>query len=592
MVATRSEANRSETHRSEAHRSEAQSKRTRSSIDQDLEIVNATVEAVTSALPVGLTPAQLGAAALRLGQAAARQPVTTLRRSIGLGADYAKIASGVSDIAPTPKDRRFADEAFTGHPIFKRLAQAHVAGETAVASLLDELDLDEKSRLRAELLTTIATSAAAPTNNLLGNPAALRELRRTKGRSIIDGARHAMHDAKHNGGLPSMVDTRPFVPGDTVAATQGAVVFQNPVLELMQYAPSTKKVGERPVFVIPPQINKYYVLDLAPGRSMIEHLVSQGQQVFAISFRNPGPEHRDWGLDTYVAAILEAADAAIEISGSPDLNVLGVCAGGITMASMLGHLADQGDTRFNSATFLVTILDWEVPSTLGTFISRPVVNAGRRRSQENGVLDGADLGRVFAWLRPNDLIWNYWVNNYLMGRNPAAFDVLSWNVDATNLPAALHSDFLEMAIGNTLANPGATVCMETPVDLSSVTIDAFVVGAVTDHITPWQGCFPTVNLLGGDTEFVLSSQGHIQALVNPSGNPKGSYHTNAAAAASRDELTADEWLDGAEANKGSWWDHWAEWLKERDGKQVTAPKTLGSKRFPAGIAAPGSYVFG
>lgn len=575
-----------------AIKTDASATRTRSAVEEDLEIINATVEAVTSAMPIGLTPIQLGAAATRLAGAAARQPLTTLRRSAALGANYAKIAAGTSAIAAGPKDRRFADDAFTKHPIFKRLAQAHLAGEAAVTNLLDDLDLDDKSRLRAEMLTTIMTSAAAPTNNLLGNPAALRELRKTKGRSIVDGARHALHDARNNGGMPSMVDTRPFVPGDTVAATPGAVVFQNSVLELMQYTPTTKKVGERPVFVIPPQINKYYVLDLAPGRSMIEHLVSQGQQVFAISFRNPSAKHRDWGLDTYVTAILEAADAAIEISGSEDLNVLGVCAGGITLASMLGHLADQGDTRFHSATFLVTILDWEVPSTLGTFISRPVVNAGRRRSQKEGVLNGSDLGRVFAWLRPNDLIWNYWVNNYLMGKNPAAFDVLSWNVDATNLPAALHSDFLEIAMGNTLAHPGATVCMDTPVDLSKVEIDAFVVGAVTDHITPWQGCFPTVNLLGGDTEFVLSSQGHIQALVNPSGNPKGSYHTNAAAAESRDELTADAWLDGAEANQGSWWDHWTTWLQKRDGKQVAAPKVLGSARFPAGIAAPGSYVFG
>jgi len=247
-----------------ATRTEASSKPGRSAVEEDLEIINATVDAVTSALPVGLTPGQLGAAALRLGQAAASQPLTTLRRSAALGADYAKIVAGVSDIAPAPKDRRFTDEAFAKHPVFKRLAQAHVAGETAVTKLLDELDLDEKSRLRADLLTTIVTSTAAPTNNLLGNPAALRELRETKGRSIVDGARHALHDARHNGGLPSMVDTRPSVPGDTVAATPGAVVFQNPVLELMQYSPTTKKVGERPVFIIPPQINKYYVLDHDP----------------------------------------------------------------------------------------------------------------------------------------------------------------------------------------------------------------------------------------------------------------------------------------------------------------------------------------
>jgi polyhydroxyalkanoate synthase len=564
--------------------------RTSNAADQDREIVDATIDAVTSALPVGLTPLQVGAAAGRLARAAARQPLTTLRRSAALGADYVKVASGTSDITPDRKDRRFTDEAFAKNPLFKRLAQAHLAGERAVDEFVNELDLDDKSRLRAEFVANILTSAAAPTNTLPGNPAALREMRETKGRSLVDGARHAMYDLRHNGGMPSMVDTRPFVPGETVAATPGAVVFSNPVLEVMQYTPTTKKVGERPVFIIPPQINKYYVLDLAPERSLIEHLVNSGQQVFAISFRNPGPEQRDWGLDTYVAAILEGIDAALEITGSPDLNLLGVCAGGITMAAMLGHLAAVGDERVNSATFLVTILDWEVPSTLGTFISRPVVNAGRRRSQASGILDGADLGRVFAWLRPNDLIWNYWVNNYLMGKNPAAFDVLSWNVDSTNLPAALHSDFLEMAVGNTLAEPGKTICMDSPVDLSEVTVDAFVVGAVTDHITPWQGCYPTVNLLGGATEFVLSSQGHIQALVNPSGNPKGSYHTNDSAAASDAKLSADEWLDGAEQHAGSWWDHWTTWLGERSGKKIAAPDALGSARFPAGIPAPGTYV--
>jgi polyhydroxyalkanoate synthase len=195
-------------------------------------------------------------------------------------------------------------------------------------------------------------------------------------------------------------------------------------------------------------------------------------------------------------------------------------------------------------------------------------------------------------LRPNDLIWNYWVNNYLMGKNPPAFDVLAWNVDSTNLPAALHSDFLELAVGNGLARPGAVTCLDTPVDLSSVTCDAFVVGAVTDHITPWEACYPTVNLLGGSSEFVLSSQGHIQALVNPSGNPKGSFKTNAAAIGADEELSAAEWLAGAEEHQGSWWDHWTGWLASRNGKSVTAPKTLGSKANPAGVPAPGTYIHG
>ena len=569
-----------------------------SALNDELEIVDATIDAVTSAIPVGLTPVQIGAATARLARAVARQPLTTAKRTAALGSDYAKIAAGVSTIAPDRKDRRFSDESFEKSPFFKRLAQTHLAGEHAVQKLLSELDLDDKSRLRAEFVTNLLTSTAAPTNSLLGNPAALKEARKTRGKSLVDGARHAMYDLRKNGGMPSMVDTRPFVAGETVAATPGSVVFSNPVLELIQYTPTTTKVAKRPVFVIPPQINKYYVLDLAPGRSMIEHLVNSGQQVFAISFRNPDAKRRDWGLDTYVAAILEAADAAIEISGSEDLNALGVCAGGITMAAMLGHLAVQNDNgvegakRFHSASFLVTILDWEVPSTLGTFISRPVVNAGRRKSQGDGVLDGADLGRVFAWLRPNDLIWNYWVNNYLMGKNPPAFDVLSWNVDSTNLPAALHSDFLELAMGNSLAQPNEATCLDTPIDMSKITCDAFVVGAVTDHITPWRACYPTVNLLGGNAEFVLSSQGHIQALVNPSGNPKGSYRTNVDALVVDEPMTADQWLEGSEEHNGSWWDHWTLWLGSRSGAKVNAPKALGSKLHPAGIPAPGTYVHG
>ncbi len=561
-------------------------RRSSHTIQDDVEIIDATIDAVTSSMPGGLTPGMFLGAAGRLVKAMATQPATTVRHTAGLGAEYVKIAAGRSAVEAGPRDRRFTDEAFSNNPLYKRLAQIHVAGENAVSDLLDDLDLDEKSRLRADFVSTLITSTTAPTNQLLGNPAALRRARETKGASLRDGARHALHDARHNGGMPSMVDTRPFVPGETVAVTPGTVVFQNAVLELIQYAPSTAKVYERPIFIIPPQINRYYILDLAPGRSMIEHLVDQGQQVYGISFRNPGPEQRDWSLDTYLAAILEAMDAAMEISGSPDLNLLGVCAGGITAAVLLGHLAAIGDERIHAASFLVTILDWDVPSTLGsTFISRPILAAGRRQSQSKGILSGDDLGKLFAWLRPNDLVWNYWVNNYLLGKNPPAFDVLAWNVDATNLPAGLHADFLDMALENGLLEPGKVIGLDTPIDLSKVTCESFVVGAVTDHITPWKACYPTVNLLGGPSEFVLSSQGHIQALVNPSGNPKGKFYTNPAT-----PNDADEWEADAVEHTGSWWDHWTTWLAPRSGKKKTARKTAGSDKYPAGVAAPGVYV--
>ena len=554
-------------------------------IQSDTELTKAAIDAVTSVIPIGLGPSQMLSAADRFVRTSVKQPQVFARRAAKLAAEQMKIAAGTSEIEPDPKDRRFADEAWTDNPAYKRLAQYYLAFDEQVHGLVDDLDVDEKTRLRTEFLANLLTDGVAPTNNLLGNPAALREARRTKGRSLLDGARHAMHDLQHNGGMPSMVDSRPFTPGDTIAATPGSVVFRNEVLEVIQYTPMTDKVYKRPLLVVPPQINKYYILDLAPGRSLVEHLVNAGHQVFAISWRNPGPEHRDWTLDTYVAAIIEATDAALAITGADDLNLLGVCAGGITSAGLLGHLAAIDDARVRSASFLVTIIDWDVPSTMGTMISGPVIEASTRRTQRDGVLKGDDLAKVFAWLRPNDLVWNYVVNNYLMGKNPPAFDVLAWNGDSTNLPAGLHADFMTIAAENSLTKPGEVEVLDTPVDLSAVTVPSFVVGAVTDHITPWEACYETVNLLGGETEFVLSSQGHIQALVNPAGNPKGKYYVNPERAE-----TATAWRKDAVEHAGSWWDHWTTWLKPHGGRKVNAPTELGNAEFEPIMPAPGAYV--
>jgi polyhydroxyalkanoate synthase len=367
--------------------------------------------------------------------------------------------------------------------------------------------------------------------------------------------------------------------------TPGSVVFRNEVLELIQYTPSTKQVHSRPLLVVPPQINKFYILDLAPGRSLVEHAVAQGQQVFMISWRNPGPAMRAWDLDTYVTAVEEGMDAALQITGSSDLNLLGVCAGGITTAALLGHLAARGDERVNAVSFLVTVLDWDAPSTVGSLTSGPSIAASVQSSKAKGVLDGKELARFFAWMRPNDLVWNYWVNNVLMGKNPPAFDVLAWNVDATNLPAGLHADFTAIALDNALTKPGQVTVLGDAVDLSHVKIDAYVVGAETDHITPWQGCYNTTRLLGGNCEFVLSSSGHVQVMVNPPDNPKARYSTNSTVAA-----TAEEWQQGATTHQGTWWTHWTAWLAERSGPRKNARATLGSAAHPVIEAAPGTYV--
>lgn len=553
----------------------------------DAELLEATLDALNSTLPFGLDSAQAGAAAANLARTAVLQPTVAARQWQKLAVENQRIALGLSEIAPDPKDRRFSDEAWKKNPFLKRLSQSYLAWARSVDDAIDELDLDPKARLRADFLAGLATSALAPTNNLWTNPAALREAVKTNGESLRAGMRHLTHDAATNGGMPSMVDTRPFVPGETIAATPGAVVFTNPILEVIQYTPATADVHERPVMIIPPQINKYYVLDLAPDRSLVEYAVSQGQQVFMVSWRNPTPEHRVWDLDAYVSALIEASDAVRSISDHEDLNLMAVCAGGITAATFLGHLAAIGDERIHSATFLVTVLDWEVPSTMGSLMSGPVIESSRRRSQEKGMLPGEDLSRAFAWLRPNDLVWNYWVNNYLMGKNPPAFDVLAWNVDSTNLPSGLHNDFLEIAADNALTVPGSIEVLGTPIDLGQVTCPVFVVGAETDHITPWQGCYETVNLVGGQAEFVLSSQGHIQALVNPIGNPKGSYRVNPDRAES-----SETWLAGSEERPGSWWEYWTTWLTDRSGEKVSAPAVLGNDQYPAGLAAPGSYVLG
>ncbi|MGB3735794.1 MAG: alpha/beta fold hydrolase [Ilumatobacter sp.] len=554
-------------------------------VQTDGELIGATIDAVTSNLPVGLEPTQILSAGARFLRSTATQPQVVARRALGFVADEAAVLMGRSEIAPAPKDRRFTDDAWSTNPFFKRLAQTYLAADKAVHGIVADLDIDDKTRLRTEFIADLLTDAAAPTNTLAGNPAALKEARRTNGQSLVDGARHAMHDLRNNGGMPSMVDSRPFTPGDTVACTPGSVVFRNEVLEVIQYAPATAKVGQRPLLVVPPQINKYYVLDLAPGRSLFEHLVGEGHQVFAISWRNPGPEQRDWNLDTYCAAIIEAIDAALEITGAKDLNMLGVCAGGITQAALLAHLAAIDDDRIRSASFLVTIIDWDVPSMMGTMISRPVVEAATRRSQRQGVLKGSDLSKIFAWLRPNDLVWNYVANNYLMGKNPPAFDVLAWNGDTTNLPAGLHADFMNIAIENAMTEAGIVNVLETPVDLGAIECPSFVVGAVTDHITPWEGCYQTVNLLGGESEFVLSSQGHIQALVNPAGNPKGKYYLNTAT-----PDTAEEWRADAVEHAGSWWDHWTVWLEAHLGRKVNAPDEQGSESNPIIMPAPGAYV--
>jgi polyhydroxyalkanoate synthase subunit PhaC len=542
-------------------------------------------DAVLGANPfIGLSPGQVGAAASRFfGHAARRAPAMAVegRRLLTLLTD---VVRGRSNIAPD-KDRRFADPVYRDNPLYRRLAQAYLVGCSSVDTLVGKVDLDRKSEQRARFALSLVTEALAPTNVLLGNPAAMRQAIATRGKSLLDGTRHLVDDWRHHGGMPATVDREPFRPGESVAVMDGAVVYRDEVLELIQYRPATPSVRARPLFVVPPQINKFYVMDLAPSRSMVEYLVANGQQVFMVSWRNPTAEQRDWNLDTYVTALLAATDVARAITKSPTLNLAAACSGGITSAALLGYLATIGDDRIATLTLLVTVLDMAAESTATLFLSEPAAAAAIRRSRRRGVLRGQDLARTFAWLRPNDLVWNYWVNNYLIGNRPPAFDVLAWNADSTNLPAGLHADFLTIALHNALAEPGRLAVLGQPIDLRRVTCDSYVVGALTDHITPWQACYRSVHLLGGESRFVLSSSGHIQALVNPPGNSKANYSTADAL-----PVDAEAWQRGAVAHSGTWWSDWVDWLDGRSADLVKPRRILGSRRHPAGDPAPGRYV--
>lgn len=561
--------------------STAKSTSDNASLEVDSDLMNAVIEIFASSIPLDIDKAKTE----QFARSTARKPFALVSRTLRAAGEQLRITAGISDVEPDRRDRRFADEAFSSNPLYKRMAQSYLLWNRELHGAVDDLDLGPESQLRAEFFLNMVTEALAPTNHLLGNPAAMKKAVESNGKSLVAGLRNVAADFASNEGMPLMVDSTPFKPGETTATTPGSVVFKNPILELIQYQPTTAKVHATPVMISPPQINKFYILDLAPGRSLVEHAIGQGHQVFMISWRNPGPENRQWGLDEYVSAVIEATDAVLEITGAKKLNMLGVCAGGITNSAVLGRLAAINDDRVNSASFLVSVLDWAAPSTLGSLLAGPAADMMRKASASSGILRGKDLGKIFALMRPNDLVWNYWVNNYLMGEKPAPFDVLAWNCDATNLPATLHSDFLDMAADNALAKPDAVEVLGTTIDLQQVSCPSFVVGAVNDHITPWQGCYQSVNLLGGDSQFVLSSQGHIQALVNPSGNPKGSYRLNPATPDS-----AEEWLADATEHKGSWWDYWATWLEPLGDELVNPPTELGSDAYPVIAAAPGEYV--
>jgi polyhydroxyalkanoate synthase len=537
---------------------------------------------------VGLRDRDLFDGVATVFKAVANEPAAAARQWLWFMGELGKIAAGQSEQSPAAGDRRFADPAWKSSNVHRALLQAYLAWENAVDRFVDQSSLSELDKTRARLITTILVDALAPTNALPTNPAALKQLIDSGGESLWRGLKNYVEDLVQNGGLPSQVRKSAFKVGENLARTPGAVVFRNPLVELIQYTPTTANVRKRPLVITPPQINKYYAMDLSPDKSMVQFLLKSGIQTFCVSWRNPTAAQRDWGLDTYVAALDEAVDAVRDITSVDDVSMMGSCSGGITASAYLGTLAGRNERKIRNMVLAVCVLDTATTgdSAFGSLITPETMRAAKEASRLRGVLDGHDLARMFAWMRPNDLIWNYWVNNYLLGKEPPAFDILFWNADTTRLPARLHSDYIDLYFTNPFVNSEKLLLNGTAIDMKRVNVDSYVIAGVTDHITPWKSVYQTAKIMGRDAIFILSNSGHLQSLLNPPGNQKASFFTGPLQDAGPDAFVA-----GAKKHEGSWWPHWRDWLHERSDEEVPAPTELGNARHRADVPAPGTYVF-
>lgn len=533
-------------------------------------------------------PSDLLDTAGALAWQAARQPGAVAKAARGFFGELRKIVAGTSDLEPEKNDRRFADPAWHEHRYFHACLQGHLALSDALSQYASSAGLNSKQTERAQFLMSQIGNAIAPTNFPWSNPIALQRARETHGKSFLHGARNLVSDLREKRLVPSQVDERPFRVGGNLGITPGAVVHRQEMFELLQYYPQTTQVRQRPILIVPSIVNKYYVFDLAPKRSLIEHFVQQGFTVFCMAWRNPTAEHDHWGMAAYQDSINDAVDAVRDICAVDSINLWAVCGAGPVVAPLLGHYQAIGERKVNSLMLFVSPLDLDAireAPVIGAFADKralPTVSRaikGRRMSAKQFTL-------LFAMLRANDLIWNYWVNQYLMGEAPPAFDVMYWNADGTGMTAQYNKDFTEFVENNPLLHPGSCTVRGTPIpDLSTLDLDSYVLGAVNDHLCVWQGVYRSARLLGSRSRFVLGNSGHIQTIVCPPSNPKASYYTNNAL-----PPTPEEWLKDAKKNVGSWWTNFAEWTTERAGDWIAARSQLGNERHPPIWAAPGTYV--
>ncbi|MDN3577651.1 class I poly(R)-hydroxyalkanoic acid synthase [Chitinimonas viridis] len=530
------------------------------------------------------------------------KPEPMLRAQMQFWMDYADMAQaamrqfwlgGPAQSVAQP-DKRFKDELWVNNQVFGFVKQAYLLASRHIQDSVSGVDgLDEHTAQRVQFYTRQFVDAMAPTNFLATNPVALKATLESGGENLIKGFAHLLEDLERNGGrmMPRMTDLDAFTLGENVATTPGKVVFQNELMQLIQYAPLTEKVHKTPLLVVPPWINKFYILDLKPKNSLIRWLVEQGHTVFVISWVNPDGRHRDKGFEHYMTeGTLAALDAIQAATGEKQINAAAYCIGGTLLSATLAWMAAAKDKRYppnriKSAAFFTTMIDFSEPGELGVFIDEEQLGSLDAYMEEKGYLEGHQMAGVFNLLRENDLIWSFVINNYLLGREPMPFDLLYWNCDSTRMPAAMHRFYLrKMYLENVLKDPGGVTLAGVPIDMRAIKTPAYFISAREDHIAPWQSTYAGARLLQGPVRFVLGGSGHIAGIVNPPSANKYGYATNAAL-----PTTPQQWLADSSAHEGSWWLDWAQWVLPHQGKPVAA-RQPGAGGLPAIEDAPGSYV--
>ncbi len=513
-----------------------------------------------------------------------KEPDSLARHYADFAEEVLRIFQNESELYPRGNDFRFKNKLWQESPFLRGLMQLYLAWGGAMQAWLDEQELTETDHKRIRFIFEQLVAVAAPSNSLL-NPSALRRAKSTNGESVVVGLQNLIDDVIHHSAMPRQVSPTAYKIGKDLALTEGAVVYRDDRLELIQYSPQTAAVRRRPMLLIPPQINKYYVFDLAPDKSLIGHLIRAGLQMFVLSWRNPSKGESDWSLDRYIESIIKAMDTIRAITCSRTVGITSACAGAYTATALLGYLAEIGDHRVASHSILITCLLPNKGSDLELFLTPELLDRTKSFTENQGVMEGKDLATIFSWFRPNDLVWRYWINNYLLGKNPPPLDVLFWDNDSTRLPAALHRDFIEMYRRDVFQTPGKLEILGHKIDFRKMTVDSYFVGGADDYIMPWKGCYQASQIFRGRHEFVLTPGGHVQSIVRPPYLPNLVYYTN-----NRLHITPEEWLKTAARHEGTWWTHWHAWLNDRSGATKNAPKRLGNKDYPPLMSAPGSYV--